>query len=230
MKEVVHWLMLQDRFELHWRRWGCRTDARLVWGELERQYNLPSGLRHYHTLMHLWDCFRILDKYFGDEHETKAAQRDPDAVTVELALWFHDVVYDPTDRQLGHNESRSAIFAHGVMDQAGFSAEECLRVHDAILATTHSDPPKDRATAIVLDVDLSILGESRGIFLEYATLIRREYGMYPDHLFFPARKHFLEGLLKKPCLFYTEAISRDREARARSNLQYEIWEITEAGY
>lgn len=230
MTDVLNRLLLEDRFELYWRRWGCRTDAHLVFSELARQYDLPKGLRHYHTLGHLWDCFRVLDGYFGDEHEAKAAVRDPDAVTVELALWFHDVIYDPTDRVQGHNERQSALFALGVMTQAGFLAEECQRVHDAILATTHIDPPQDRATAIVLDVDLSILGEPSGTFNAYCDQIRREYNMYPDHQFLTARKLFLQTFLRKPQLFHTKEVGEDYEKRARQNLQSAIVEISAAGF
>ena len=52
--------------------------------------------RAYHTLQHLYECLVLLDLIRADLK---------DAHAVELAIWFHDAVYDP---QAKDNELKSA--------------------------------------------------------------------------------------------------------------------------
>ena len=55
--------------------------------------------RHYHTIKHIDHCLRELDG-------AKSLAHDP--AEVELALWFHDAIYDPHSSK---NEERSADWA-----------------------------------------------------------------------------------------------------------------------
>ena len=57
-------------------------------------YDAPG--RHYHNLRHIRHCLAELDA-------AKSLAKDP--TSVELAIWFHDAVYDP---QCHDNEERSA--------------------------------------------------------------------------------------------------------------------------
>ena len=67
------------------------------WTELERRHTEPQ--RHYHTLEHLEAMFRHWDAH-------RDALRDPEAVA--LAIFFHDIVYQPGRAD---NEAESAKLA-----------------------------------------------------------------------------------------------------------------------
>ena len=87
-----------SRFERLWRRCVASPpspEGAEVYGELTRLLSAPY--RRYHTLAHIHDCLRRLDK-------VAALLRDPDAV--ELGLWFHDAVYE---MDCGTNEQLSLI-------------------------------------------------------------------------------------------------------------------------
>ena len=55
--------------------------------------------RHYHTTRHIDHCLSELDS-------ASSLARDP--AEVEIALWFHDAIYDPHSSK---NEERSADWA-----------------------------------------------------------------------------------------------------------------------
>ena len=65
-----------------------------TWQQLATHYNEPH--RHYHTLDHVAACLTWLDHY-------RHLAADP--LCLELALWAHDVIYDP---RASDNEARSA--------------------------------------------------------------------------------------------------------------------------
>lgn len=72
--------------------------------------------RKYHTLRDLDECCEKLD-------EVRALAQHP--AEVELALWFHDAIYDVKRRD---NEKKSADWARASALAAGTAAEACNRV------------------------------------------------------------------------------------------------------
>ena len=89
--------MNADRFVELWRRLGVSdTWARELFAEVDAHYG--SAGRHYHTGGHIEHCLARFD-------EIRHLLEHPDAV--ELALWFHDVIYE-----LGadDNERQSAAY------------------------------------------------------------------------------------------------------------------------
>ena len=68
---------------------------------LQRRYG--GGGRHYHN----WDHIRALLAHAASVRDSLA---DPGAV--ELAIYFHDAVYNPLSRQ---NETKSAALARRVL-------------------------------------------------------------------------------------------------------------------
>src|SRR5678815_1804035 len=102
-------------------------DAHTVYGELRRRYEEP--FRRYHNVQHIQDCLRLCD-------EIGPLLVDRDAV--EIALWFHDAVYD---RGSSTNELRSAELFLSMSAGASFMFRH--RVCDHILATRHSTTVRD---------------------------------------------------------------------------------------
>lgn len=149
-----------------------------------------SKVRHYHTLEHLENCFRTLDAMFVEV---------PSPKVVELALWYHDVVYYPMDHD---NEEQSAKLAYSkVRHLAG--EDVAALVAGIIQDTDYTAGPESPEEAIVFDVDLAILGSAPNVYDKYEANIRKEYSNYSDEVFKEGRSSVLRRLLAKPSLYHT---------------------------
>lgn len=162
--------------------------------------------RHYHTLQHLRECLHAFDA-------ARTLARRP--AEVELALWFHDAVYDV---HRDDNEERSAEWAAMAMRNAGLQDAAVQRVHALIMATKHKALPSDIDAKVLVDVDLAILGAAQERFDESDTQIRREYAHVPEPAFREGRCSVLRSFLERPRLYATEAFHQALEKQARRNL------------
>jgi predicted metal-dependent HD superfamily phosphohydrolase len=113
---------------------------------------------------------------------------------VELAIWFHDAVYD-TGRS--DNEEKSAAWAEAVILQAGLSGRIAERVRSLILASRHREEVTDNDAQLLVDVDLSILGRETEVFWGYDGDIRKEYAWVPEDVFWRERVRILRGFLDR---------------------------------
>lgn len=89
---------------------------------------------------------------------------------VTLALWFHDVVCDPRGSD---NERQSADFARAELGALEVPADACQRIAEHILATAKHSAHGDGA--LVVDIDLAILGSREHDFARFEKQIRSEY-------------------------------------------------------
>ncbi len=163
----------QDEIERRWERL-CRA-AGLGRAGVEMRAMLFEAYggaeRHYHHLGHVLECLRQLDEF-------EAQAESPTALT--LALWWHDAVYD-THRS--DSEQASAALAYEHLRRAGVSDSTAMRVHDLVLATRHAADPGTPDARLLVDIDLSILGQPPEVFDRYEAAVRREYAWVPDELF-----------------------------------------------
>ncbi|MBK8804099.1 MAG: N-methyl-D-aspartate receptor NMDAR2C subunit [Fibrobacteres bacterium] len=177
-------------------------------GYLVSRYSEPH--RKYHNLSHIQDCLAKFDS-MRDLTENDMA--------VELAIWFHDIVYDPFSRT---NEEDSAETFRAVMAPYALSEVLCRTVCDLILSTRHVSAPETIDAAVLHDVDLSILGSESDAYLNYCRCIREEYSGYADDPYREGRAQFLRKMLGMEWIYCT-AHGRDRyEPRARQNLVREL--------
>jgi predicted metal-dependent HD superfamily phosphohydrolase len=197
-----------DVFHRSWARaWtttGAAGDGSDLRDALLARYAEPW--RHYHTRQHLAECLVLFDEFAGLAAEKGA---------MELALWFHDAVYDIPGRD---NEARSAAWAREALAAAGAHAASPERVRELVLATRHDAAPAGGDAALVVDIDLAILGAAPERFLEYEQQIRAEYAYVPRFLFRRKRRAILQGFLDRPAIFTTPALRQRFEAAARRNL------------
>jgi predicted metal-dependent HD superfamily phosphohydrolase len=156
---------------------------------------------------HLGECFEVLDGV-RDEAERPGE--------VELALWFHDAIYD-TKRH--DNEQRSAEWARSIAEQAGLDRRVGERIAELIMATRHDAEPVGADACVLVDVDLSILGAEPGRFDEYERQVREEYRWVPAPVFRRERRKILRRLLARPVLYNTARMRESHERRARANLE-----------
>lgn len=165
--------------------------------------------RHYHTAEHIAALLRHLD-----------ARRDlaarPDRI--ELALWFHDAVYKPRSKT---NEADSADLARESL--AGHLPKQDLDWIDrAIRLTADHGDTDDPDTALMLDLDLSVLAATPEVYDDYTVRIRREYRWVPGPLFRSGRAKVLRHFLAMPRIYKTDALAAEWEGRARQNLAREL--------
>ncbi len=196
-----------------WRRLGARSTPEPIFDELTRYYHEPQ--RAYHTLAHIQDCLHQFD-------QVRALAEHADEI--ELAIWCHDVVYDP---HAADNEVQSATWAERIMLDGAMATEVRARVVDLILATQHRTIP-DRSDAILLvDIDLASLGYSPEEFDRNNAAIRQEYAWVPEAAYREARAKVLGSFLARPAIYQT-AWFRDRyEAPARENLVRAIQRLSQ---
>jgi len=169
--------------------------------------------RRYHTRTHLQECLAALEL-------ARPLAAHPGEV--ELAVWFHDAVYDVR----GHDsEARSAAWARDEARAVGAAPGVAERLHALVMATRHDTAPATADAQLLVDVDLSILGAPAERFAEYERQVREEYAWVPEPEFRERRRVILAAFLARPALYGTEPFRRALEARARENLRRSIAEL-----
>ena len=171
--------------------------------------------RHYHDRSHVAECLRQFRRV-ADLAECPA--------DVELAIWFHDAVYDAREKD---NEERSVQWAAQALRHAGAAAEPIDRVVELILATKTHEPASADA-ALMVDVDLGILGTSPETFERYDQAIALEYAWMEAEAYRVGRAAVLRSFLERTRIYRTDTFHNALDARARANLAAKVAEL-EAG-
>lgn len=187
-----------------WEALGVRDASRETYEEVLRYYGEPH--RAYHNLQHLKECLQVR-RYINAACQASAE--------VELALWFHDAIYDPLRSD---NELRSAQWLDDVARDSGLDDETRRRLYDLVMVTRHDGAPATADEAVLVDTDLAILGASFERFEEYDQQIRREYQFVPLPVYRQKRRQVLEGFLARGRIYTTAAYFDAFEQQARANL------------
>lgn len=170
--------------------------------------------RFYHTLQHIHHVLETME-------DLKLVAID--FSVIQLAAWFHDVIYDPKSQD---NEEKSAEYAEVVLTELAIPLATIARVKTIILSTkTHQSPPDDIDCQILLDADLAILGAAASKYKAYSRAIRQEYSWVPDREYRWGRKQVLDRFLQRNRIYYTSELFLALEERARDNLQGEIRDL-----
>ena len=201
-----------DGLQLRWARllggWGvCPADTYPVFDRLVAAYGEPH--RHYHTLEHLAEVFRVAGRLGGGP-------------VVELAVWFHDAVYDPLAID---NEARSADLVADWLAPLGVPSDVTGRAAELVRSTAHltaESTTDDRQVLVLRDADLAILGAAEARYRQYAADIRREYAHVPDADYRRGRTAVLELFLARPALFHHPLMRAEGEEAARRNMTQEL--------
>ncbi len=191
-----------------WRGIGARSDGEAPFAEVTAAYREPH--RRYHTLQHLGECIALFER-FG------AVAAHP--AEVEVCLWFHDAVYDV---KRSDNEARSADWLREAALADGVTAGVAERACALVLATRHDALPSGADQALLVDIDLAVLGADEARFDEYERQIRAEYDFVPAPTFAARRRSILAALLSRPRIYSTSRLHDLLEQRARRNLARSI--------
>jgi predicted metal-dependent HD superfamily phosphohydrolase len=175
-----------------------------TYGALAKAYQ--ESHRHYHTTEHIDDCLAKLDAIVD-------AAKSP--AQIELALWFHDAIYAPLKSD---NEFQSAEWAKRFLASAGASEATHRAVHDLIMVTRHQAPASTTDEALLVDIDLSILGADEATYARFETNVRKEYRWVPWFMFRKKRAEILQSFLDREPIYHNERMRIAYEATARRNL------------
>ncbi|RMG70244.1 MAG: metal-dependent phosphohydrolase [Bacteroidetes bacterium] len=179
----------------------------VAWTNLCTRYG--EAHRHYHTYQHLIDLLDLA-----------AARPWRDAGRVQAVIWWHDVIYDPWQRD---NEARSAAEAAAALQSWGWPAERRQWVETVIRATARHEPlTGDPDELAFLDMDLAVLARPAEAYDAYAAAIRREYRHVPGSLYRRGRRQVLEAFLQRPHIYFTARARAEWEDAARANLAREL--------
>ena len=173
--------------------------------------------RAYHTPQHLLEALALLDEWSRGEEWP---------ATVALALFFHDLVYDP---QRADNEDLSALLAREMLAPLQLPQAQIEAIVRLIDITKHAAQPLTDDEKLMVDIDLSILGAAPERYAEYCAQVRREYAHVPEPLFMRGRLAVLEAFLKaRPALYHTARGRSAFDAAAARNLTQEVAQLRAA--
>ena len=165
------------------------------------------AMRAYHNMAHVYDCIKECEaRNLGE--------------IARLALFYHDAVCVP-----GRSDNEFAswnFFSSHFTGSGSVGVYAMERVRSLIMLTRHTESPRDDVGAMVVDIDMSILGQSPEIFDQYDKAIRQEYQHVSDEVYEAGRRAFLEGILGRRTIYHT-SFYRDRcEKQARENIRHRL--------
>lgn len=202
------WEQRQPQFQQLWLNQQikpCGTAyLQQIWRQIGQLYSEPH--RHYHTRTHILKCLGFFDKI-----RPKLVKAD----AVELALWYHDAIYEVGARD---NEAKSAqLFQQHAED---FLANDLIdRVSRLILSTTHTSSPVDSDSAYLQDIDLSSFGDSWENFVADGDKLRHESADLSDEQYQKGKIAFFKMLIKRDRIYFTDYFYQAFEDIARTNIQ-----------
>lgn len=187
-----------------------REKLKEILRDLRCYYNKPE--RYYHNWKHIMDVWRFLSvpmksmSVFDRQH-------------LQLAIWFHDAVYDTTRND---NEARSARLVEYILQD--LLQINIMYIKKLVLSTIDHqlnifENPHTRVAKLFLDADMSILAADKATYDKYSDNIKKEYSHLCEIDYECARFQFIQNTLKKENIFL---IRHDLEDRARGNLNREL--------
>ncbi len=180
------------------------------WLEIQKKYTSKS--RHYHNLSHIYNMLNQIENF---KHEIS------DLDVLKFSIWYHDIIYKSIRKD---NEVKSSILSKKRLESLKIDEKRLNSVEKLIVSTKNHQIiiEENKDNAILLDLDLSILGSDWETYKKYIENIRKEYAIYPDFMYNNGRKKVLEHFLKRKTLYFTEAYQRKFETQAIENIKKEI--------
>jgi predicted metal-dependent HD superfamily phosphohydrolase len=153
-------------------QWGASPDdVDAAFADLTARYGEPH--RHYHTMEHVED---VVSRVHGTE--------------IELAAWYHDVIYDP---RATDNEAKSAAYAREALTRLRAPDAVIVEVERLVLLTAGHRASDDTGRQLVA-ADLAVLTSDRTTYERYVRNVRAEYAHVPDDAWRDGRRAVLESL------------------------------------
>jgi len=208
-------LLIQNKgnfssFKKAWTKIGG-TNSETVFELLIEQHQKPK--RKYHNITHV--------SYMLQGFKN-ACSKIPYNETIEIAIWFHDAIYDPLKED---NEEQSAELAYNQCILNNIEEKIANNIKQLIMATKHGlIKPKNTEEKIIADLDLAVLGLDFQTFKKYGKAIKEEFTIINEKEYNKIQLKMLNDFLKQKELFHTEYFKNKYEKQARQNLKQAIEE------
>lgn len=171
------------------------------------RFNQP--IRAYHDLSHVVEMIATIRSIGGFDH--------PEPVL--LATLFHDAIHDPTKTD---SEAESAALLGRILSPTQLAAH-VPRAQALVLSTARHgllEPGEvDADAGRFLDCDLAVLASSEARYDAYEAAIASEHDHVPKMLYRAARRRFLERMLARPRIYFSDDLHAAWDVRARANLR-----------
>jgi predicted metal-dependent HD superfamily phosphohydrolase len=190
----------------------AEAPAKEIWRDLAAAYG-ENG-RFYHNFDHIQHTLDVAEQL---------KEVAVDFTAVQLAIWFHDVVYDPLRSD---NEAESANYAERVLQPLGVPDALLAKVRQLILATkTHETAVANPDVWVMLDADLAILSAPPEQYDAYALAIRQEYSFVPEEAYVVGRTAVLQKFLARSPFYFTEKMRGLGDTAVYANISRELLEL-----
>lgn len=180
-----------------------RDDSQNIYQTLSAHYHEES--RKYHNFNHITHCLNHYDEVSDNIHCPQA---------VELAIWFHDVIYEAG---ASLNEIKSAEM---FMDFSADNIKDSTRVmvSSMILNTVHLYELAGDA-AYMNDIDLAGIGNPWDTFYKDTINIENELKANFSDDFQSMLNSFLIKLEERENIYYSHYFHQKLETNARQNIR-----------
>jgi predicted metal-dependent HD superfamily phosphohydrolase len=187
--------------------------------------------RYYHNIKHINNCLKRVKEY---RRETKT-ESDCDNL-LNFAILTHDIIHHPGSTG---DEINSAFVAKAFVQQLGTRIFRDMEPQDIVnelesmiyvtshVVAPHSPHREHCSEAIIADCDLYVLGSPPETFEKYEANIRKEYKYLRDSYYNNRRIKFLEQIINKPNIFWTEYFRDTYEQQARTNIRSTLSKLRE---
>lgn len=167
--------------------------------------------RLYHNVDHIFEMLEEFDKL-------KHLMNDP--LSVQLAIFYHDYVYDVKSNT---NEEDSA---RAIGMNTGLTPMQTAEAERLVMATRHlPGAVLSGDERWIVDLDLMRFGVYRQDFWSHGKAIRSEYSYVSDELYNHNRKNFLLELINRDHIFNNSLIRARYESMAVENISWAIREL-----
>ena len=180
------------------------TNNRDVFSKLEAMYG--ETWRTYHNMGHISACLTYFDN-------CREVADNPDAI--ELAIWFHDCIYE-----VG-NEYNEAMSRDWFLEVTDGHLDPALRkaVDGLIMDTVHNGVPETRDGKLLADIDLTSFGLSWDEYMRDGDNVREEMGQHQSFKKKGGKYSFLDILLSRQSVYFSDYYLEHFEASAQDNLR-----------
>jgi predicted metal-dependent HD superfamily phosphohydrolase len=148
---------------------------------------------------------------------------------LEIAIWFHDAIYNPEAQMVtpGYSENESIELMYSLFSSWTFrdpyesSLQRQIAIAAALIRATasHGSASVDKLTDLMLDIDLSSLALPTKQFNVNTENVIAEYALFRDPVtIILGNARFLKGLYASPRLFHTEWGFSNFESASRYNI------------
>lgn len=175
-----------------------------IWNAFVSMYGDQN--RYYHNFTHIHNCLTRLDYWHAP-----LAERD----NIELALWFHDLVFDP--KRADNKRASAGLAKHYIK-----SHKQLDRVIQLILATKHNAAKFDYSEVTICDIDIQVFGADEERYQNYVQMRYKEAHDVEIDIYLMNRRHQINNFLSRNSVFSDTSYKNQFNEIAKHNLTNEL--------